>query len=118
MPPWKLPRSSFSLGAWAYAGAGGKVSRVEVSSSGDPMKIDRWERYDESGLIAAEEDTNADGKADKWETYENGAVRTAAFDENGDGTADRRLTYDGADLVAIESEPDASGKFTRRVTVK
>jgi hypothetical protein len=40
------------------------------------------------------------------------------MDENRDGAADRRLTYDGGALVLIESEPDAAGRFTRRVEVK
>ena len=66
----------------------------------------------------ARQDTNGDGQPDKWETYENGALKTAAFDENGDGTPDRRLTYDGGALVSIESEPDASGAYTKRVPVK
>jgi hypothetical protein len=104
--------------AWAFAGADGRVARIEASSAGDEKKIDRWEHYDASGLVAAEEDTNADGKPDKWETFANGAVKSVAFDENGDGTADRRLTYDGAELVTIESEPDGSGKFARRVDLK
>ena len=64
------------------------------------------------------EDTNGDGRIDKWETYENGAIKTAAMDENGDGRPDRRLTYSGGALVLIESEPDASGVFQKRVTVK
>ena len=113
--------------AWAFAGADGKVQRIELSSSGDEKKIDRWEHYDASAaldadaagtLVRAEEDGNGDGRPDKWETYENGAIRTAAFDENADGLPDRRLTYDGATLVSIETHPDASGTFTKRVGVK
>ena len=34
------------------------------------------------------------------------------------GRPDRRLTYSGGSLVTIESEPDASGNFTKRVDVK
>jgi hypothetical protein len=113
--------------AWAYAGADGKLERIEISSSGDETRIDRWEHYDASvaldadgtgALVSAEDDTNADGRPDKWETYANGAIRTAAFDETGDGIADRRLTYDGSTLVLIESQPDASGNFSKRVEVK
>ena len=40
------------------------------------------------------------------------------MDENGDGRPDRRLTYDGGTLVQIESEPDASGAFQKRVIVR
>jgi hypothetical protein len=103
---------------WVYQGKDGNVERIEISSMSDPARIDRWEHYDATGLVAAEEDTNADAKIDKWETFVNGAVRTAAFDENKDGRPDRRLTYDGARLVTIESEPDASGHFAKRVEVK
>ncbi len=113
--------------AWAFSGPDGKLQRIEISSSGDEKKVDRWEYYDPSratgpdaagALVRAEEDTNADGKPDKWETYENGAIKTAAFDENGDGKPDRRLTYSGGALVLIESSPEASGNYAKRVEVK
>jgi hypothetical protein len=103
--------------AWAYAGADGRVERIEVSSVADEKKIDRWEHYGTAGLTSADEDTNGDGKPDKWETYEGGIVKTAAFDENADGKPDRRLTYTEGALVLIESEPDASGTFTKRTAV-
>jgi hypothetical protein len=77
--------------AWAYAGADGQTARMEMSSTADQTKIDRWERY------------------------ENGVLVTAEFDENGDGRPDRRLTYRGAALVSIETMPDASGTYTRKV---
>ena len=104
--------------AWAFAGPDGKVQRVEISSTADDKKIDRWEHYEGGVLVSAEEDTNGDGRADKWETYEGGAIKTAAMDENGDGRPDRTLTYAGGALVLIESDPDASGTFRKRVTVK
>ena len=84
-----------NVDAWAYSGPDGQVVRVET-----------------------EDDTNADGRPDKWETYVDGVVRTSAMDENGDGRPDRRLTYDQGTLVLIESEPDASGAFRKRVEVK
>ena len=104
--------------AWAFSGPDGKVQRVEVSSTSDEKKIDRWEYYENGVLVRAEEDTNGDGKPDKWETYEGGAVKTASMDENFDGRPDRRLTYSGGALVLIESEPDASGAFRKSVQVK
>jgi antitoxin component YwqK of YwqJK toxin-antitoxin module len=112
--------------AWAYPGPDGKVVRVEVSSAKDEKKIDRWERYDPKtadasgtgALVAAEEDVNKDGKPDKWETYEQGSLTSAAFDENHDGKPDRRLTYKDGALVLIETEPDASGGYSRQVPVK
>ena len=112
--------------AWAFAGPEGKLQRVEISSSGDEKKIERWEYYDASvaldaqgtgALVRADEDTNADGRIDKWETYEVGAVKTAAFDENGDGVADRRLTYHRGVLQTIETGPDSSGRFTKRIEI-
>ena len=112
--------------AWAFSGPDGKVVRIEISSSKDEAKIDRWERYEPRGagpegvgaLLEADEDSNADGRPDKWETYEGGAVKTAAFDENHDGKPDRRLSYAAGTLTLIESEPDASGNYTKQVHVK
>jgi hypothetical protein len=101
--------------AWAFAGSDGSVTRIEISSVSDEKKIDRWEHYDAGGIASAEEDTDHNGAADKWESYESGIVKTAAFDENADGKPDRRLTYSAGVLVTIESEPDASGVFTKVV---
>ena len=106
--------------AWAFAGSDiQQIERIEISSSGDESKIDRWERYGPGNvLLEADEDTDQDGRTDKWETYANGAVRTVAFDENKDGRPDRRLTYGPGGVLLIESEPDASGKYTKRVETK
>jgi hypothetical protein len=102
-----------------FAGADRQIARIEVSSKADERAIDRWEHYERGVLVRSEDDTNADGRPDKWETHVDGAIRTASFDENGDGRPDRRLTYDAAGtLVTIESQPDASGGFTKKVTVK
>lgn len=112
--------------AWAFSGPDGKIQRIELSSSADERKIDRWEFFDGSqsgpdgrgALVRAEEDTTRDGKPDKWETYEHAAIETVAFDEDGNGRPDRRLTYAAAGLLAIESNPDASGRYTRRVQAR
>ena len=114
--------------AWAFPRGDGTVDRIEVSSTSEEKKIDRWEHYDParaaangdiSGtLLAAEEDTNMDGKPDKWETFANGALKTASFDENFDGRPDRRMTYSDGRLVSIESQPDGSGRFQKTVAVK
>ncbi len=104
--------------AWAFAGADGRIERIEASSASDITRIDRREYFDAAGLVRAEDDTNADGAPDKWETYANGAVRTVAFDEDYDGKPDRRLTYDAGTLVLIESNRDATGNFVKRVAVK
>jgi hypothetical protein len=112
--------------AWAFSGADGKVRRIEISSTGDPSRIDRWEYYDpaESGpdghgaLVRAEEDTTHDGRPDKWETYERGVLKTVAFDESGSGRPTRRLVYATSARVVIESDPDASGRFAEHVEVR
>jgi hypothetical protein len=105
--------------AWAYTGATlDVIERIEISSTGDEKKIDRWERYGPGNvLVEADEDTNGDGRPDKWETYENGAVKTLALDLDGDGRPDQRLTYRGSALATIESEPDVSGRYTKIVKV-
>lgn len=104
--------------AWAFSGPDGRIERLETSSVADEKKIDRWEHYDATGLVSAEEDANGDGVPDKWETYQSGALETAAFDENGDGKPDRRLSYDAGALTAIETDPDAAGHYAKRVDVK
>jgi hypothetical protein len=113
--------------AWAFSAADGRIERIEVSSTAEEAEVDRWEFYDVSRtpgpegtgpLLRVEEDSNSDGRRDKWERYENGLVKTAEFDENGDGRPDRRLTYRGAELVLIETTPDASGAYTRKVAPK
>lgn len=111
--------------AWAFASADGKVRRIEISSTGDANRIDRWEYYDSANgdpaghgaLVRAEEDTDNDARPDKWETYTGGAIETVAFDENGDGVPDRRLRYRGSEVVAIESladRVDGAGRLSRR----
>ncbi len=102
---------------WAFAGADGKSRRIEISSSADEKKIDRWEHYDGDTITAAEEDTNHDGVVDKWESYEAGQLKAASFDENGDGKPDRRLTYAAGALVGIDTDPDASGSFRKHMAV-
>lgn len=104
--------------AWSFADPDGKIARVEISLTGDEQKIDRWEYYNEAGLVRAEEDINGDGRVDKWEAYESDAITAAEFDEDGDGTRDRRLTYNGGALALIESEPDGSGHYAKRVVVR
>jgi hypothetical protein len=105
--------------AWAFSGADGQIARVESSSTGDENRIDRREFYEKGVMVRSETDTNGDGRTDQWETFEAGALKTVATDTNADGRADRRLTYGaGGAVVLIESEPDASGAFQKRVTVR
>lgn len=112
--------------AWVYPGANGILRRIEISSTADETRIDRWEYYEalqagpdgRGALVRAEEDTTGDGTVDRWETYEGGAIRTVAFDESGDGRPDRRMTYLMNGGVVIESHPGAAGQFGRRVEAK
>lgn len=116
--------------AWVYSTAAGRIDRIEISSTSDPARIDRWEFYDTSGaatggsvdgtgpLVRVDEDTNRDGRPDKWERYVDGLVQMAEFDENRDGRPDRRLTYRDAELVLIETAPDSSGRYTKTLAPK
>ena len=116
--------------AWAYSTPAGRIDRIEISSTADPARIDRWEFYDASSasagsglegtgpLLRVEEDTDRDGRPDKWERYADGIVQTAEFDSDRDGRPDRRLTYKGAELALIETAPDPSGNYTKVVAPK
>jgi hypothetical protein len=111
--------------AWAFSAPDGTVQRIEISSSRDEQQIDRIEYYeagvavDRPGtLVRADIDANRDGRVDRWETFAGGQLHTIAYDEDGDGIADRRLTYEGAALVQIESQPDAAGRFMKRVAIE
>ena len=104
--------------SWSFPDPDGTIARVEISSKADDTAIDRREFYAGNQLARVEEDANGDGRADMWETYEGAALKTAAYDENGDGKPDRRLTYKDGQLALIESEPDAAGRFTKRVAVQ
>ncbi len=111
--------------AWISRRADDSIRRVEISSTADEHKIDRWEYYDPSKpgsngnglLVRVEEDTVGDGRPHKWETYRDGVLESVAFDEDGDGQPDRRLVYQNATLTFIESHPDAAGQFTVRQRV-
>ena len=67
-------------------------------------------------LVQVVQDTNGDGKRDKWERYQNGQVVAAEFDQDGDERPDRRLTYRDAELIAIETEPDGRGGYAKKVS--
>jgi hypothetical protein len=110
---------------WVYMGPDGKPNRVEfieVSNVTGVEGVVRREFYDGDVLVRAEEDTDGDGLMDRWEGYVNKQLRTVDLDtgQNGkppyDGKPKMRYTYDanGA-LVLIESQPDATGAYTKRV---
>lgn len=87
-------RKDGRVDSWAFSGPDGSIARIEISSTGNEQKIDRWE------------------------FYSTGVLESVAMDENGDGKPDRKLSYTNGALAVIESDPDPSGRFRKRVTVK
>jgi hypothetical protein len=108
------------IDTWTYMD-GNTILRSEIDRNEDGA-VDRWEYHAADGTVEkvrTEEDGDGDGKPDRWETYVDGRIASVEFDENGDGRPDRRLNYSsGGALATIESQPDESGKFTRKVEVK
>lgn len=108
------------IDTWTYMD-GTTILRSEIDRDEDG-RIDRWEYHAADGTVERvrmEEDGDGDAKPDKWETYIAGKIASVEFDENADGRPDRRLNYSSVGtLMTIESEPDQSGKFTRKVDVK
>jgi hypothetical protein len=104
---------------WEYYDEKGKLLKVGYSASGGE-KPDHWAYSDSSGRTERIESSSAadEKRIDKWERYANGQLATAEFDENADGRPDRRLTYKNGELVLIETAPDASGAYTRKVEPK
>lgn len=108
------------IDTWTYMD-GKTILRSEVDRDEDGA-VDRWEYHAADGSverIRTAEDDDGDGKPDRWETYIDGRIAAVAFDENTDGRPDRQLNYtSGGTLTTIESEPDETGKFTRKVDVR
>lgn len=104
--------------SWAYMGPDGSVVRVEyfdLNEAGEPVLTLR-EFLENRQLVRTEEDTDGDAVMDAWEVHERGVLKTAEFDETRDGKPDRRFTYNASGfLVLIESAPDATGRYTKRV---
>jgi hypothetical protein len=110
-PTTQLPNT------WAYTGPDGAIARIEyldINETGQVVVTLR-EFLENQQVVRSEEDTDGDGVMDKWETYEAGVLRTVEFDDNHDGKRDRRFTYNATGLALIESAPDASGNYTKRV---
>ncbi len=112
-PPVTQPPNS-----WAYMGPDGSVARVEYFdlNEGGALVLTLREFLENGQLVRTEEDTDGDAVMDTWEAHEGGLLRTAEFDETRDGKPDRRFTYNASGLlVLIESAPDATGRYTKRV---
>lgn len=102
---------------WLYPSPGNNTSRIEyldVDNNGAQV-VARREFYEGERLARVEEDKDGDDVVDQWETWEAGALKYAEFDDGNDGKPDRRFTYSKGALVLIESAPDATGVYTRRV---
>jgi hypothetical protein len=105
---------------FVYIGKDGKtverIEYIEVSNVTGLKGVVRREFYQGGKIVRAEEDTDGDGLMDRWDTFENGHLRTTEFDLGHTGKPGKRFTYDDRNaLVLIETEPDASGHYTRRV---
>ena len=104
-----LPSGRREARCVGVCGPDGKVVRIEISSAKDETKIDRWERYEPKGaspegvgaLLAADEDTNHDGKRDKWETYDGGRA-----EDGGLRRGSRRPARSAADLCRRDVDAD------------
>lgn len=102
---------------WLYPGADGRSHRIEfldLDNSGQQV-VTRREFFVNDQKVRVEEDKDGDGIIDQWETWEDGQLKTAEFDDGQDGKPDRRFTYTKGALTLIESMPDATGTYTRRV---
>lgn len=99
---------------WLFPAPDGSVARIERSTRRDG-KVTRWEDHGASGITAAREDADGDGRVDRWETYRDGALVMLALDGTRTrGRPDRRLVYaaDGS-LERLEEDPDGDGVFAQ-----
>ena len=87
-----------------------RFSRIEISTPRDGT-ISRTEHYEKDAQVAAEEDTDGDGRIDKWEIFAGGRLASVAFDAGHRGSPDRRLVYGADGGVLVEVDPDGDGVF-------
>ena len=96
--------------AWSYLDDAGAIARVDVSGKHDGT-ISRVEHYQTGVLVAAEEDSDGDGKMDKWETYDGDRLASSAFDTTHRGAPDRRLIYGPNGTATLEVDAKGTGQF-------
>ena len=96
--------------AWSYADAAGAIIRLDISTQRDG-KVTRTEHYQQTKLVAAEEDADGDGKLDKWETYDGERLSVVAFDTQHRGVPDRRLIYAPDGTARVEVDIKGDGHF-------
>ena len=115
-PDQKLEKVGFSRladgkeDAWSYAAPDGSIDRIDVSTRRDG-KVTRVEHYMGDALVAAEEDSDEDGRMDKWETYDGVRLASVAFDTQHRGTPDRRMIYGVDGSVRVERDEKGDGHF-------
>ena len=85
-------------------------TRLEISTQRDG-KVTRIEHYQQTKLVAAEEDADGDGKIDKWETYDGERLSSVAFDTQHRGVPDRRLIYAPDGNARVEVDVKGDGHF-------
>jgi hypothetical protein len=98
--------------AWSYPGADGKIERIEISTRRDG-KVSRTEHYTNDVLVAAEEDTDGDGRPDKWETYVGQRLASVAFDTTRRGTP--RVEVDAAGTGRFVAAPSSGANPRTRI---
>jgi hypothetical protein len=96
--------------SWAYLAADGTIDHIDVSTKHDG-KVNRVEHFQKDVLVAAEEDSDGDGKMDKWETYDGPRLASIAFDTTHRGTPDRRLIYAPDGTARLEVDQKGTGVF-------
>lgn len=96
--------------AWSYPGPDGLIVRIDVSTLRDGT-VTRIEHYQRDVLVAAEEDSDEDGKMDKWENYDGEHLASVAFDTLHRGTPDRRLIYGPNGTARVEVDEKGDGRF-------
>jgi hypothetical protein len=115
-PDRKLEKVGFSRAkdgkedAWSYARPDGSLVRIDVSTRRDGQ-VSRVEHFEKDRIVAAEEDSDGDGKIDKWETYDGERLASVAFDTRHRGTPDRRLVYGKTGTARLEVDANGTGQF-------
>ena len=97
--------------AWSFPGspAPSSGSRFRRSATARSARV---EHFQADRVVAAEEDSDEDGRIDKWETYEGDRLASVAFDTLHRGTADRRLIYGADGTARLEVDLAGDGHFT------
>ncbi len=93
---------------------GGKLARlVEVDENRDG-RIDRWEYYDEAGVLEKLGQARKGGNPDIWTFPGAGAVpRRQELDDDGDCKVERVEIFEDGRLAAVELDTDRDGRIDR-----